>query len=317
MNDMHKRLDRLFDADTKARWRIIVVSAVTIATCGVFAELNEAKTRDAQIWATVVGVLVFSAQVLWYARSRSLVEIVKSRRRTLLQSALAVAVTSLLAIFAFFSAPAVEAAILNRRLREALEPRKSSSEQAIATSMIIKDAVRSQVKLRADLIRTATSDFEKKGTPEAWQAVLDLMHYHSSLIVPVPRLVYGGLDIAEPNRYHISVHGEPFPHMRNSGITVRVEDAALYEKITEHPNAQFQTGVSSILVEAGSGMNLDGFRVKHVTFKDTSIFYDGGPLELEDVYFGNCTFYVADNLGGRQFSDVVIKSNAVTVRIGI
>jgi hypothetical protein len=51
------------------------------------------------------------------------------------------------------------------------------------------------------------------------------------------------------------------------------------------------SGLSDFVINGqASAIALDGMYMRHVIVRDADIRYDGGPLQLDDVYFVNCTF---------------------------
>jgi hypothetical protein len=57
---------------------------------------------------------------------------------------------------------------------------------------------------------------------------------------------------------------------------------------------------------------LDGNFMKNVVIQDSRIVYRGGPMELENVYFVNCTFDVIDDTRGQQFAKAMFCPNPAT-----
>src|ERR1035437_8094045 len=63
---MLMRLDELLGVDRAARWRIILVSGLGITIWGMVSELGKVPIHEAQVNATIFGVVIFIAQVLRY-----------------------------------------------------------------------------------------------------------------------------------------------------------------------------------------------------------------------------------------------------------
>jgi hypothetical protein len=47
--------------------------------------------------------------------------------------------------------------------------------------------------------------------------------------------------------------------------------------------------------------------MKKVILRNVNIFYDGGPLEMPDVYFINCTFEVKQQSNGQRLVAAVLE----------
>jgi hypothetical protein len=63
------------------------------------------------------------------------------------------------------------------------------------------------------------------------------------------------------------------------------------------------------LVVIGGVIPLDGYQMKHVTFKDAKITYYGGKTIMEDVLFINCTFDIVQQAPGPNFARSLLSSN--------
>lgn len=48
--------------------------------------------------------------------------------------------------------------------------------------------------------------------------------------------------------------------------------------------------------------------MKNVIFKDTEITYDGGPVDMQNVFFVNCTFNIVKKPNGKNFATSVLAS---------
>lgn len=59
-------LERLFEQDTKSRWKIIVISALVTAAVGMIAELDGNSLEHAEAIAMVAGGVFFLAGVVIY-----------------------------------------------------------------------------------------------------------------------------------------------------------------------------------------------------------------------------------------------------------
>src|ERR1700683_5368342 len=123
---MGKQISQLFEADTKARWRMIAVAAIVTAISGQVMHLNQVSLLDAQLIATVLGTLTFCAQVLVYVANEQIVLLRDGIRsnlsfkllKSIVVSVLIIAASWMLTYAASFCAPRVEALILQRRLQK-------------------------------------------------------------------------------------------------------------------------------------------------------------------------------------------------------
>jgi len=81
-------------------------------------------------------------------------------------------------------------------------------------------------------------------------------------------------------------------------------------------NEKVKVGRAFLILDGGS-LLLDGLYWKRIVFRNTHIVYRGGPVEMQDVYFLNCTFEVRRDAPGQQFARTLLATNpAITKRIG-
>jgi uncharacterized protein YjbI with pentapeptide repeats len=60
---------------------------------------------------------------------------------------------------------------------------------------------------------------------------------------------------------------------------------------------------------------LDGMHLKNIIVKNAKIYYSGGPILLENVYFVNCTFEgVTQQLSGQDFAKALFNAASMTFR---
>jgi hypothetical protein len=107
--------------------------------------------------------------------------------------------------------------------------------------------------------------------------------------------------IGGPTSYKIQYFpGLPGPTVLVAGALPSA-DAARMDRIGLDRNADKPFGNQWILL-FGGGFTLDGLELKHVVFRDVHVGYDGGPIEMEDVYFFNCTFDLRRTVGGENLA---------------
>jgi hypothetical protein len=61
----------------------------------------------------------------------------------------------------------------------------------------------------------------------------------------------------------------------------------------------------------GGAIRLDGMQVKRAIFKDTEIYYAGGPLELEYVLFVDCKLIFENGATERRLAGGMLATNWV------
>jgi hypothetical protein len=308
INTMREKMDNLFDTDTRSRWRIILTSSLAVALFGFIAQLSGSSLLNAQIGACIVGGVFFFTQLFLYATpAKKPVNDLRPRREAF-RSALAVMASGLLAILASASAPIVDAAVLDRRLKDALEQKRSEpSVRAVAASNIVSYAMRSGLKLRSNLVTSATNEFWHENTPEAWLAYVALLNYTVNL-----RANKGDFDVAIAGMQQLYSVGN-LPACRPDN-----EVAMIGQVMAKNNNFQEPESLKSW----PNGLHnckllLDGKALKDYFLFDLMIEYHGGELTLENVRFSICRLVLEDNPNARTFAEALLHSdnNIVTISI--
>src|SRR5258708_7562676 len=136
---MLESLNRLFDSDTRARWRIMAISGVVIAAWGlVGGAFTGTRFRELQIGATLAGLAAFAIQLFMYQLGDVFQKVPSYDKRALLFKSLgAITATAMLAFIAEFSASRVQAAVLTKRLRGALYENRTDLKVAAVTRVLV------------------------------------------------------------------------------------------------------------------------------------------------------------------------------------
>ncbi len=152
-----------------------------------------------------------------------------------------------------------------------------------------------------------TSDNPGTGTL-AWDTTTSLLQYRSALNGLTPPVA---LTSAKPLPNYQTLYswglapGYEHPKVGSSGLTVPANQAAAAGLIGEDLNKGRANG-PAFLVVSGGGVTLDKMHLRNVIFLNVHIIYSGGPVQLENVSFLNCTFQVAPVTNGRQFAQAVL-----------
>jgi hypothetical protein len=80
-------------------------------------------------------------------------------------------------------------------------------------------------------------------------------------------------------------------------------------------NEQIHEG-PAFLVLSGAPLTLDGHFIRRVIIMDAEVIYDGGPLQLKDVYFVNCTFKIKPTPRSRSLALAMISPAIATTFFG-
>jgi hypothetical protein len=179
-----------------------------------------------------------------------------------------------------------------------LEP--TSKENVAAVKRILQNSQASNLPLSSDTILEAGRRFLDVSTtnPSAWDAVNAILEYKTFLNSPAVPPITNPTPISakftintKPNPNIQPTPDHPVLVLRMSGFggAASEQDSArvgLLSQPTESLGSHF------VLIEGkADSIVLDGVFLKNVVIKDADVIYDGGPTQLENVYFVNCTLH--------------------------
>ena len=204
----------------------------------------------------------------------------------------------------------------------AMQPKKGVN--ARQASEILNAAKKDGTKLDQELITVAGKEFISAGIsssdPHVWNAALSFLNYHTTENT-VRAATTDELTPADKNKRHqwqgiFPMNSGKANVIFSHGKAVPADKAAVFELIGTHLNSGETVGSEFILLGGSTGFpggwKLDGFRMKNVIFKDTEITYEGGPVEMQNVHFVNCTFNVSKRPNGLNFANSVLVSAPAT-----
>jgi hypothetical protein len=203
-----------------------------------------------------------------------------------------------------------------RLQQNATEP---GSPQHIADVRHVLDtAKRGNIRIPADVVKTAGTKFVQvsQTTPDAWTAVLDFLNYQSFLnLSSVPT---GQLRAPEKsgNTQYSAKNVLNFPKMIVHWMGYSdFPDVAQFRPIGDPDLNGGKPGPAFLLFD-GAEVLVDGMHIKRVIFRNSHIIYRGGPINLDTVYFVNCTFEIVRETNGMRLAEEVLSSPSITARIG-
>lgn len=202
----------------------------------------------------------------------------------------------------------------------ATQPQKGGN--AKKTSEILNAAKKEGTKLDPELVIDAGKQFISAGVsssnPDIWNAALAFLDYRSFLnssLAPATDKFSPRDKGPLPWKFEFPLGFVKLGEMVHllTGRTVAAESAAVLEPIGSRLNIDEKNGFEFLLMaEPSYGIKLDGTRLKNIIFKDTKIIYEGGRVEMENVYFVNCTFEVSKRPNGKNFASSVLASTPAT-----
>lgn len=138
----------------------------------------------------------------------------------------------------------------------------------------------------------------------AWDTTTALLQYQSVVDAFTPPI---NLDLSRPMDHYTtqySIYAEPglsVPALKSTQSAVPQEQAAALDYIGEDKNKNLPSGPVMLSLEGGN-LTLDRMHLKNVVLIGVNVFYKGGALKLENVYFLNCTFQITRGANGVQLA---------------
>lgn len=154
--------------------------------------------------------------------------------------------------------------------------------------------------------------------PVAWRSFTEAVGYRTLLnvdYVPIPADL-----VSLPPEYHyrISINIRPDPTALPGALSLNVfhpggfvteEDSARLETLSMH---QSPSKVRLFVINGGvDSIVLDGMYMKNVIIRNARVIYEGGPVQLENVSFVNCTFLLAQKQPVKQLGDAILQTASV------
>ena len=172
----------------------------------------------------------------------------------------------------------------------------------LAATNLVAQAQTASLKLPTDLVEQTGQKFVAVADrePDAWTATIAFVKYKSfingtSSAVPVldPSGAVTTYQYAYPDGY------QP-PVLHTMGLVPK-ESAAQLDLLGQDHNSGRSLGNAYIFADGG-GLSLDGMNLRNVVIRGAHVVYKGGPLQLRNVYFVDCTFDVRINRNAQSFA---------------
>jgi hypothetical protein len=210
----------------------------------------------------------------------------------------------------------IAASLPQSQFNKNLDAVKTDLELAQKTSIILDRSVISELKTKIVLAN--------KTEPNAWSVVLTLISYRSLTInnpapSPLRKPISPGFGM------HIDIRSSPTGELRAPivmlcGFTTP-DKAALYEEITPSPetppieHSEKDSAEYAMVDLLGQTTRLDGMRLKNIILRNAHIVYNGRSVNLENVYFVNCTFEFERDPTTQQLAAKLLESPSTTFKV--
>jgi hypothetical protein len=195
-------------------------------------------------------------------------------------------------------APEAGATILDRRLKTltASVPLNRESLRQIADTL--DAANRYKIRLKSESLREVVGALQKTSyiSPALARDAVSVGSKAaalSTLDLPIPSDLQGKIFSSLPEAkgsmwafWPIASNTGP-DNYQTIGLAAYPDMAEMWHVDTSPPEAKYGP---AFLVVKGLQATIDGFFLKHVAFQDMNLLYNGGPLNLDEVYFINCRF---------------------------
>ncbi len=210
-------------------------------------------------------------------------------------------------------------ALLNQMKRVAAEPPTDPDNQRTAKQLVAA-ASKGAIPIPIETVKQAGERFIEASDQGAWDVGMDFLAYRSTLNTTPPQ--FETMKPPQENFWTLT-----YPYMRDptgpgtfmafvSAKRVRASEAAVSEKIGAAPtNVGKEFGPNFILFEAKFGtteFKLDGFRLRGVVFRNCTIAHGGGPVDLSNVIFVNCTFRFVQSETTTRLAKTILESGPVS-----
>ena len=214
--------------------------------------------------------------------------------------------------FSVLPVPRIEAAVIERKLKEnANDPLDPQNIRDVQKTLI--HAEMSNVNIRATTVRDAGKAFLHAATndpenPDAWNATVAFVNYKSFLNAEASQKVKDVLPgVNVKTHYEESAPEGTTPAQFSIAGRVPKSEVAQFLILGQpDPDAGAAYGNDWIVVFNGA-VSIDGMRLKKVIFRNDTIYYQGGPLEMTDVYFIRCTFEISPTPNSKRFVEAVLE----------
>jgi hypothetical protein len=205
--------------------------------------------------------------------------------------------------------------IAGLRLKEASQKPEDPRNISEVTN-ILAEAKKSKLNIDRDTITQVGTRFMQaaNANPAALDAVSACAAYRSELNSPPFDLS----SIHPPSKGAFSTNFYRVPlslgQMYHSG-SAPAGEAAQFGHLGESFNANI-AGPEWVLFKGGS-IKIDGYRMKRVVIRDALVIYKGGPVDLRDVYFINCTFDVKYSVTSERLYALLLAGGATNYSEGV
>jgi len=206
----------------------------------------------------------------------------------------------------------IDTAILALRVGQAANGPTNKKNVADA-KQILESAIKNAIRLPANVVEQSGKDFIGAASkePAAWDAALRFVEYRSYLNTFNQSVIPSGPRNTNTQYTITSPLGYPPPSLSVVGL-VRADQAARLNRIGQGLQTDTEYG-NAFIVQVGSGVILDGYELRNVVFQNVHVVYQGGPIQMKNVYFIGCTFDFVSDTHGKEMAAAILSSPAINL----
>jgi hypothetical protein len=214
--------------------------------------------------------------------------------------------------------PAVKTGILSWRVVQAAH-NPTDATSIVQAREVLETAQKNSVQLPSDVVERTGKSFIQAASqqPAAWDVALQYVQYRSYLNLTLPLQSFQpapGTPAVITTQYK-TVNPSGYPPAQFSVVGVISKDkAARFNMIGEDLTSDAAYG-NQWIIATGGGIVMDGFKLKNVVLAGVHVVYMGGPLQMENVYFVDCTFDLARGMHGQEVASAILSSVPVSAEI--
>jgi hypothetical protein len=311
-------LDYYLTCDHTARRNTTMLSVLAGIGVGIVLEQSGVALKSAAIGTILVIGAVEVTRAWRYVqpadKTQSAPDLQSRTRRSLILAPLA---ALLFLVVSFLPVPRIEAAVLERRIKDSSDDPFDPQNMKEAEQALIH-AEASNVKLQPNVVEKAGKKFLEaaKDDPNAWKTASAFLDYRSFLNADSePPLNESDLVPGDETHYRtFSVNPTTSSKMYAYGRAAKAQAARL-NTIGADFNKNLPEGNASVVVE-GDTVIIDYMDMKNVTFRNVNIIYSGGAVIMNNVCFVHCTMGLAQNVTGKLLAAKLLESPCVTFTTG-
>ena len=201
-----------------------------------------------------------------------------------------------------------------KRLHETenLSP-KQLSEQLPELKRLATTARTEKLSVKPETIEAVGKKLLEVGSAEAWDTALDFLNYKSFLNGTL-RISVNNVQGKEElkTEYEFSgPTGQAPPQFGVAGAVPKEQAAQLLHIGEPDLNAPKPLG-NDWIIGTGGSLTIDNMQMRRVILRNVNVYYRGGALNMKDVYFVNCTFFVSQQPNGRGLVTAALTTSPAT-----